>query len=504
LAADPSPPPFSSGVASGDPLADAVVIWTRVDPASPEPEPVGWRVGADPDLRSVVAEGTAQASPAHDFTVKVDVPALRPSTTYHYRFEARGHRSPTGRTRTAPAEPAGSIRLGVVSCACWTHGYFSAYGHLAEQDVDLVVHLGDYIYEVGVDRRDVRRHQPPRPARTLADYRARHAQYRSDPDLQRLHQRHPMVAVWDDHDLAGNAWRDGAADHDPEEDGEWDERRAAAVQAYVEWLPLRLPDPARPDRIYRSFRLGDLAELIVVDTRLVGRERPAAAGDRPVAAVLVRDRSLLGDEQRAWLQQQLRAPTRWRLLANQVMMAPLRLVDLPKPLRALPGLVAGGAGVNAGQWDGYPEERRILFEHVRREGLRNLVVLTGDLHSSWAAELTVDPRDPDEVPLGVEFVAPSVSTRSFGEQLAPPLPGGRALLNRVIAGQNPHQRFFDLDGHGYVIVDVDPARVQADWWHVDTVAQRTGGAHVVASWQVADGDTRLSPAPAPLPPRPGR
>jgi alkaline phosphatase D len=458
-------------------------------------------VGRDPELRSVVASGTAEATAEVDFTVKVDVRGLEPATTYHYRFEADGARSPVGRTRTAPEGSTESLRFGVVSCACWSHGYFNAYGHLAEQDVDLVVHLGDYIYEIGVARDDLRRHQPPHPARSLADYRARHAQYRSDPDLQRLHQQHPVVAVWDDHDLAGNAWRDGAADHDPENDGDWAERRAAAVRAYLEWLPVRPPDPDRPERIHRSLRFGDLAELIVLDTRLIGRDRPAAAGERPVAAVLVRDRSLLGEEQRAWLQAELRSPVRWRLLANQVMMAPLRLVDLPQPLRRFPGLVAGGAGVNAGQWDGYPEERRVLFEHIRREGIRNLVVLTGDLHSSWAAELTLDPKDVDEAPIGVEFVTPSVSTRSFGPQLAPPVPGSRALLRRVVAAQNPHQRWFDLEGHGYVVVDVSPTRVQADWWHVDTVAERAGGAQVVASWKVADGDTRLSPASAPLPDR---
>jgi alkaline phosphatase D len=498
---DPLPSPFSSGVASGDPEADGVVLWTRVEPGAGAARTVRWEVGLDPDMRSIVADGVAEATADRDHTVHVDVRDLDPSTTYHYRFEADGLRSPVGRTRTAPSGPTGNVRLGLVSCASWASGYFNAYAHLAEQDVDLVLHVGDYVYENGPTANDVRAPRPSRRLRSLADYRTRHAQHRSDPDLQRLHQQHPVVAVWDDHDLAGNAWRDGAVDHDPQRDGEWSERRAAAAQAYLEWLPVRLPDPATPDRIHRTLRLGDLANLIVLDTRLVGRDRPARGGTRAVAAVLVRDRSLLGAEQRAWLQDELRAPTTWRLLGNQVMMAPLRLVDLPRPLRRLPGLVSGGAGVNAGQWDGYPEERRALFEHVRREGIGDLVVLTGDIHSSWAAELVLDPKDPVEVPVGVELVTPSVTSASFAELLSPPVPGGRALLRRVVASQNRHVRFFDLGGHGFVVVDVERDRVHADWWHVDTVARRASGARVVASWEVRHGDPHLRPAAGPLPPR---
>ncbi len=507
LPAGPSTPRFRHGVASGDPGPDGVLLWTRVTTDAGAPLPVRWKVSRKPDLSEVVAEGEAAAAADHDFTVKVDVRGLQPSTTYFYAFESGAFeggscRSPVGRTRTTPAGPTDSVRLGVVSCASWPHGFFNAYGHLAERDVDLVVHLGDYLYEDGTARTGIgRAHQPARTARTLADYRARHAQYRTDPDLQRLHQQHPVVAVWDDHDIAGNAWRDGAVDHDPSAHGAWSERRAAAVQAYLEWLPVRSPDPGRPERIHRTVHLGDLAELIVLDTRLVGRERPARGGTRPVATVLVRDRSLLGEEQRAWLHDELRTPTRWRLLANQVMMAPLRLVQLPKPLRWLPGLVAGGAGVNAGQWDGYPDERRRLFEQLRRDGLGNVVVLTGDLHSSWAAELTLAPDEPDEEPVGVELVTPSVTSQPFARALAPPVPGGRALLRRVIASQNRHLRWFDLEGHGYVVVDVTPERVQADWWHVDTVARRGGGERVVASWIVRAGEPRLIPAPGPLPPR---
>ncbi|MFP5371970.1 MAG: alkaline phosphatase D family protein [Actinomycetes bacterium] len=496
-------PQFRHGVASGDPQPDGVLIWTRVTPEASGATEVRWRVAADRGLGEVVAQGEAEARADHDFTVRVDVRGLDPSTTYFYGFEAGDGRSPVGRTRTGPSGSTDNVRIGVVSCANWVQGYFNAYGHLAERDVDLVVHVGDYLYETADRRTKLGRvHQPRRRLRTLADYRTRHAQYRTDPDLQRLHAQHPVVAVWDDHEVAGNAWRDGALDHDPEKDGDWGERRAAAVQAYLEWLPVRQPDPRRPDRIYRTVGLGDVARLHVLDTRLAGRDRPAAAGGRPVASVLVRDRRLLGDEQWAWLQEELRAPVRWRLLGNQVMMAPLRLVQVPRPLRrVMPGLVAGGTGVNAGQWDGYPQERQQLFDHLRREGIGNVVVLTGDLHSSWAAELTLDAGNPDVPPVGVEMVTPSVTSRTFGKSLAPPLPGARALLRRVIASQNRHVRWFDLDAHGYVVVDVTAERVHAEWWHIDTVARPGGGEELAAAWVVRDGDPHLTPASEPLPPR---
>jgi alkaline phosphatase D len=486
---------FAHGVASGDPRLDGVVIWTRVSAPSTEPLTLDWTLAATPDFETIVARGRAEAGPDKDFTVKVDVGGLEPSTTYYYRFVAGGETSPTGRTRTTSSGPTERIRLGVVSCACWPHGFFNAYGRLAEQDVDLVLHLGDYIYEDGGSWDAVgRSHDPPRRLRTLDDYRARHAQYKTDPDLQRLHERHPVIAIWDDHDLADGAWWDGAARHVPKKDGDWAARRDAAIRAFVEWLPVRLPDEAHPERIYRSFSLGDLAQLSVVDSRLVGRDRPAADGKRTVATIEEPDRSMLGADQRRWLQEDLRSSSaRWHLLANQVMMSPLRALDLPRPLRWLvPGLVAGGAGVNGGQWDGYPGEREALFGFVRSEGVANLVVLSGDLHSSWAGELTLDPG-AGEGAVGVEFVTPSVTSRAFARQVAPRLPGAGTALRHLVASQNPHFRFFDLHHHGYLVVEVTAAHVRTEFWHVDTVATRVPGERLVAEWLVLDGETRLSP-----------
>lgn len=496
-AAGPSRTVFAHGVGSGDPQPDGVVLWTRVSSPSPGPVAVRWRVAVTPDLEDVVARGEAEAVGERDFTVHVDVRGLEPATTYWYGFEAAAAASPVGRTRTLPRGSTDRIRLGVVCCACWPHGFFTAYRNLADREVDLVLHLGDYIYEDGEswDAKD-RAHQPAHRLRTLADYRSRHAQYKTDPDLQWLHQRHPVVAVWDDHDIAGNAWRDGAADHDPAEDGDWHERRAAAVRAFLEWLPVRPPDPARPDRIYRSVRLGDLAALTLLDTRLVGRDRSALDGERPAPTIEAGDRSLLGPAQWAWLREELRSSsTRWQLLGSQVMMAPLRLVEIPRPFqRLLRGLVAGGAGVNGGQWDGYPGERARLFDLLAEEALGNVVVLSGDLHSSWAGELTPDPTAGART-VAVEFVAPSVTSRSFAAELAPPFPGGRAALRRVVASQNPHFGYFDLDGHGYLVVDVTLDRVQAEFWHVETVADRAYGERLAAVGLVQDGDTRLFATP---------
>jgi len=252
-------------VASGDPTPDGVVLWARVSVAARDSVPVGWTVATDPALAEPVASGSAPATPEGDHTVHVRVAGLRPATTYWYGFRLGGEESPVGRTRTLPGpdDPVGRLRLGVVCCAHYATGYFNAYARLAERDVDLVVHLGDYIYEAEAKREQwTRYHRPGGRCLTLPDYRARHGQYKTDPDLQRLHARHPFVAVWDDHELAGNAWWDGAAGHHPRHDGDWPHRRAAAVRAYREWMPSGLPDPSDPFRVWRTVPLGPLADLV--------------------------------------------------------------------------------------------------------------------------------------------------------------------------------------------------------------------------------------------------
>jgi len=469
------------------------VLWTRVSVPARDTASVGWTVATDPALAEPVTSGVVPARPQSDHTVHVTVDGLRPATTYWYGFTAAGQESPVGRTRTLPApdDPAaGRLRLGVVCCAHYATGYFNAYARLAERDVDLVVHLGDYIYEAEAKREKwTRYHRPRGRCLTLLDYRARHAQYKTDPDLQHLHARHPMVAVWDDHELAGNTWWDGAAGHHPRSDGDWPHRRAAAVRAYREWMPSGLVDPADPLRVWRTVRLGPLADLVLLDTRLEGRERPAA-GRRPVVGIRRRDRALLSPRQWAWLEEELSDETgRWTLLASQVVVAPIHLLAagaLGRPL----GSVGGGLIVNSGQWDGYPGERdRLLALLARRNG--GALVLSGDLHSSWVSQLSTD--DGRGAPVAAEFTVPAVSAPTFARALAPKVRGARSALEWAIHRANPHVAWVDTASHGYVLLDVTADRVEGQWWHVDRVGKRTQAERLAATWSVKRGDPHPVP-----------
>lgn len=430
--------------------------------------PVRWRVATDETLQDEVAEGGAEASPEDDFTVHVAVTGLQPATTYWYGFQAGEARSPVGRTQTAPVGPVERLRVGVVCCAHYETGFFNAYGRLAERDLDVVVHLGDSIYEDRARRsRGVRKHEGPERVITLADYRRRYAQYRTDPDLAALLARHPVVAVWDDHELAGNAWRGGAARHYPDSDGEWRPRLEAATRAYREWTPLRLPDPADPMRLWRRVRLGNLGDVLVLDTRLAGRDRPAA-GRRAVLRVWHRHRDLLGKPQWRWLEAELRRPAAgWRLVASQVMVAPVAVAP-------------GRLGINPGMWDGYPVERdRLLKLLAAHRG--EAVVVSGDLHSSWAAELGP----------AVEVTAPAVSAPTFAQALAPRIPGSRQLMEWILRRANPHVRYLDTTRHGYVVLELTPGRLEAQWWHVATVRRPDPEEHCAARFTVARGEPRL-------------
>ena len=467
-------------MASADPLADSVLLWTRTT----RPSALRWLVAADADLQTVVATGKAEARPQADQTVHVEVGGLDPATTYWYRFERDEEQSPVGRTRTAaspgPAAPGARLRLGVVSCSSYRSGYFNAYRHLARRQLDLVVHLGDYIYEGGPysgrSGRAVRRVDPFRTASTLDHYRARHRQYRTDPDLLALHGLHPVCAIWDDHDIAGSAWTGGASGHFSRWHGDWPSRLAAATQAWREWVPLRSASGGDRREIFRTVPLGGLGDLFLLDTRLAGRDRPAAEGKRPVAFVAHGDRSLLGERQWRWLESGLAtSEAAWKIVANQVVMAPIAAVGL-----------GPGFGRNPDQWDGYRAERQRLLGGAGQRG-DQMVVLSGDLHSSWANELGA----------AVEFVTPAVSAAPFSRLLLPP---GRGIAEAAawwLRRQNPHIRFCDLKRRGYMVLDVTAERVQADWWHLDTVARPGGRETWAGGWTVAAGEKRLVAAVAP-------
>jgi alkaline phosphatase D len=510
--ADPALAPFLHGVASGDPRPDGVVLWTRVTTDTPDPVQVGWVVAADPQLEDVVASGAAVAAPSRDHTVKVDVAGLSAGRWWFYGFTALGACSAVGRTKTAPEGSVDHLRFAVVSCSNYQSGYFNAYAALAERDdLDAVIHLGDYIYEGEVTESvtEGREHDPATELFALEEYRRRHGQYKLDPDLRRLHQLVPFITVWDDHEVANDAWREGSGNHKPTEDGEWAVRKAAAQQAYDEWMPTRVEDPST---IYRSLRFGDLADLTMLDTRLDGRDQRLGHS----AATLLEerigdpDRAMISDKQREFWYSALSASqergTRWRLVGQQVMFAPLNLVGLPDldgllgvDLPDLPLFLDSGFAdaVNPDQWDGYPAERQRFYDHLQAESIDNVVVLAGDIHTSWASNLTPDPYNPGVEPLAVEFVTTSVTSGGFealiGEELA-------LLAEPLVSVLNPHIRYADLTRRGYLILDITPDRVQADWHHLETVRERSTVEEVGASWKVHDGTNRLSRASRPVGP----
>jgi alkaline phosphatase D len=507
--ADESLAPFLHGVASGDPTATSVILWTRVTTDQPGPVSVAWRVARDPELTDVVSTGTASAEPGRDHTVKVDVVGLQGGTWYFYEFEALGRRSLIGRTKTAPApgQSVDRLRFGVVSCSNYQGGFFNAYAAVARrQDLDAVIHTGDYIYEYGngADRygpsggelATPRDHQPPHEMMTLADYRGRYAHYRLDPDLRRLHQLFPVIAVWDDHETCNDTWREGAQNHDPASEGEFATRKAAAQQAYAEWLPSRGDDPAV---IYRSLPYGDLADLVTLDTRL---ERDIQVGmlGGTILSPEISDpaRKMISDQQREFVFDRLAASSaKWRIIGQQVVLGQWNAGALPDPeLPDSPKLLRdGGNALNPDAWDGYTAERERLFDHLVAEEIDNVVVLTGDVHSSWAIDLTPDPINPlvynpltGEGALGVEFVTPAVSSASLAQSSGAEL---AALIEADMLLDNPQVKYVDLMQHGYLVLDVSAERVQSDWYYVDTVLRPSEAEVLGASWEVLDGANHL-------------
>lgn len=514
--ADESLAPFEHGVASGDPLSDRVILWTRVRPPTDGGQvEVAWWVATDLDRTSVVASGLTTTGAEHDWTVKVDATGLSPATHYYYGFEALGRRSLVGRTKTAPSGAVERLRFAVASCSNYQGGFFNAYARIAERDdLDAVLHLGDYIYEYGngADRYGPgdgelsapRDHEPDVEMVTLADYRARHALYKRDPDLRRVHQLHPFVTTWDDHESTNNSRRDSAENHSDDE-GDWQVRKAAAQQAYEEWMPIRVEDPSV---IYRALAYGDLCDLIVLDTRLDGRDDEVGTlGATVVSGAEIDDpaRELISPEQRAFLFDRLSSSAaRWRVIAQQVILGQWNgggIPDLDLPDTPQFKLRDGGNALNPDQWDGYTAERARLFDHLAANDIGNVVVLTGDVHTSWALDLTLDPYDPltyvpltGEGALGVEFVTPSITSANF-EALGP---AAKALEAGTLA-DNPHVKWVDFTSHGYFVLDVTEERVQADWFAVDTVLEPSDGEAFLASWQTLDDQRHVIAAEGPLP-----
>ncbi len=476
-----APDAFRHGVASGDPRPDSVILWTRVSPPDQHgPVSGSWEVFDSLELRTAIRVGTFETDADRDFTVKVEATGLTPATSYYYRFRVEDSESPVGRTRTAPLGATDRLRLGVFCCASYAHGYFHAYRKAAERaDLDAVVHLGDYIYEYGDDEYgSERRYEPPHELLTLEDYRRRYAQYRSDPDLCFLHQQHAMLAVWDDHEICNNAWRDGAENHQADE-GSYAVRKRAAQQAYFEWMPIR---ESEPGRVHRSVRFGDLAQLVLADTRHWGRDAPISDPTDPAFSDPAR--SILGADQEAWLEAELAgSDTRWRLFAQQVMFS-----DLPAGV------------VNTDAWQGYPACRQRVLGWIDEHRMNNLIILSGDIHMSWALDVVTGPQAEDYDPLlgdgskAVELVAPSVTSPSLERDVAERV--------REAALELPRIRLAQLWRRGYLLLDITEPRVQAEWYLFDRV-DGPSEEEFYQAWQVLAGETFLRPAEGPAAPANG-
>ncbi|MBO9695987.1 MAG: alkaline phosphatase D family protein [Sphingopyxis sp.] len=506
---------FTHGVASGEPGANSVLLWTRYAAASDATLTV--ELSGSADFARVVAGGSVTAKGDRDHTAKITVDGLDPGRWYFYRFVAPdGTRSITGRTRTLPAGPTSAFTLALFSCANLPFGWFNAYAHAAARnDIDLVAHVGDYLYEYKVGDypslkqalpgRDI---QPTHEMVSLADYRLRYASYRADPDLQRLHALFPMIAQWDDHEFANDVWKGGAENHN-EGEGEWTARAVAAERAYQEWMPVA-------DTRWRGYQVGDLATIFLPETRVTARDRQfevdeiiAGEGDpaaklRRFAEGAYRDpaRQMMGAEQEKWLfdgfARSTKAGTRWQVCAQQVVMGSLFTPpetkdwfggDQPDYVRRRveTGQLAAQAGLpfNLDAWDGYPAARSRLLAAAQRAGA-DLVTLTGDTHNAWAFDLAEDGR-----PAGIEIAGQSVTSPGYESYTK-----GISDAARVSAlrRSSPELKWANTEDRGYVTVQLARERVTANWHSVETIRAHNPTLKSTHSMTALRGKRRFEPA----------
>jgi alkaline phosphatase D len=471
--------PFSLGVASGDPTSTGAVIWTRLAPRPLEPEggmhrenaEVSWELAADEAMKTIVRRGTVTATPQLAHSVHVETDGLDPDRWYWYRFHAGDATSPSGRVRTMPADSAApqQLRMAFASCQHYEQGLFTAYEQMARDDLDIVFHLGDYIYEYGGVERRVRKHLGTE-TRTLDDYRIRYAQYKTDPNLQRMHARCPWIVTPDDHEVE-NDYAGSIAEDTRVDPVEFLERRARAYQVYYEMMPLRKRSlPTGPDiRLYRTVRFGRLAEFQVLDTRQYRTDQPNSGRRSPLndAAVAARN-TMLGPAQAGWLQARLiGSQATWNVMAQQVMMG---MVGYRSS--------AGDLVYSMDQWPGYAHERMQLVRFLAERRVPNPVVLTGDIHSNWVNDLRVDDRKADSSVVATEFVGTSISTGGNGYD--------KARYQDRLLSDNPGVRFHNGQ-RGYVRCTITPRVWRSEYQIVEQVAQPGATAMTKASFIVDAG-----------------
>ena len=537
---------FDHGVASGDPLSDRVILWTRVTPktAGSRQFNVQWMVSRNEQMSDIVTQGEVTTSAVRDYTVKVDVDGLAPNTVYYYQFTVGDRASRVGKTKTLPVGKVDQVKMAVFSCANYPAGFFHVYADAAKRnDLDVFVHLGDYIYEYGRSITDAagnavpayvsanaasidREVLPEKEVVSINEYRMRYAQYRTDPDLQALHAAVPMIAVWDDHELANDAYIDGAQNHQPTTEGSWDNRKLAAVTAYHEWMPIRNDVQSK---IYRSFDFGDLLSLHMLDTRVIGRDEQLdyndfSKADNVVGAYIDTDafmsatndasRELLGITQNNWLVSQLQqSDATWQVLGQQVLMgrmtipAPviLNLADpslglsisdylalstkaqtnpqaLTPKERAL--IQQPAIPYNTDAWDGYGAAReRILM--TAKSLNKNLVVLAGDTHNAWANNL----NDKEGNAVGVEFATSSVSSPGFEEYLSDIPP---TTLQAVLTQLVSDLKYVNTNQRGYMAITVTPESCQSEWVFVSDILKQTYSSEIGQTLKVLAGANKLS------------
>ena len=526
---------FASGIASGDPQTDRMILWTRISDDEGNTlagvHEVRWEVSKDKKFSTLAANGTATTSPAQDGTIKIDASGLEAGQSYYYRFIRGDSTSPTGKTRTLPAGAIDKARFAIVSCSNYPFGYFNVYDQIARNEgLDAVLHLGDYLYEYGNDGyggstgKDLdRNHYPSHEILTLSDYRRRHRQYKSDPSAQAMHAAHPMIAIWDDHETANNSWKDGAQNHSPETEGEWETRRRAALQAYYEWMPVRDPEPGRArEAFFRSFSYGNLLTIGAIETRLMARspelsytevarsvKSPEDLENFITSRLNDPDRQMLGATQEAWLEEMLSSSVKagqpWRLIANQVIMGRTTAPDLTPHVteeeiialeaqwdqaRAFIQASTLGLPSNFDAWDGYPAARQRFYELVERatDGDSGMIVVTGDTHTWWANNLTTDKEENIGVELGVHSVtSPSPYDKSFL--------GGKGAEYALLTNQkNKDVRYLNGENHGYIELEITPSKAIARYIAIDTITSPEYNAFEKAAFTISKrgGTARFS------------